>query len=129
MNKEIFFHIGLSKTGTKYLQNVVFPKLDNIKYIPKRLYHKAFKLIENTDYKRYLVSQELDQQFDREIKKWAQRYPQTKIIVVFRRQDSWFASQYKRFVKNGFRGDITQFIDIKYDNGYFKIKDGLFFKK
>ncbi len=129
MNKEIFLHTGLAKTGTKFLQNNFFPKLQGIKYIPKPLYHRSMDIIRSTNYKRYLVSQEYDQQFDEEIRKWAEFEPNTKVIIVFRRQDSWFASEYRRFVKNGFRGSFRDFIDIEHDGGYFKIKDGLYMPK
>ncbi len=129
MRKEIFLHTGLAKTGTKFLQHKFFPKLEGVNYIPKNKYHKAFALIEKSKARKILVSQEFDQQFDDELKKWAEIYPQTKIIIVFRRQDSWFASEYRRFVKNGFQGSFTDFIDLRSDKGYFKIKDGLYMPK
>ncbi len=129
MEKEIFLHTGLAKTGTKFLQLNFFPKLEDIKYIPKPLYYKSMDIIEKTNYQRYLVSQEYDQQFDREIRRWAKFNPKTKVIIVFRRQDSWFASEYRRFVKNGFVGSFTDFIDIVRDGGYFKIRDGMYMPK
>ncbi len=129
MDKEIFLHTGLAKTGTKFLQLNFFPKLKGIYYIPKPLYYKSMAIIERTNHKRYLVSQEYDQQFEKEIRKWAEFDPSTKVIIVFRRQDSWFASEYRRFVKNGFLGSIEDFIDLQRDGGYFKIKDGMYMPK
>ncbi len=129
MEKQIFLHTGLAKTGTKFLQQNFFPKLKGIKYIPKPLYHRSMKIIDATNYPKYLVSQEYDQQFEREIRRWAKYDPKTKVIIVFRRQDGWFASEYRRFVKNGFRGKFTDFIDLERDGGYFKISDGMYMPK
>jgi len=129
MKKEIFLHVGLAKTGTKFLQLNFFPKLKGLEYIPKPLYYKSIQIIEKSKSKRFLVSQEYDQQFEREIRKWAKFDPSIKVIIVFRSQDSWFASEYRRFVKNGFRGSIEEFIDLEHDGGYFKIKDGMYIPK
>ncbi len=129
VGREIFLHTGLAKTGTKFLQQNFFPKLKGIKYIPKPRYHRSMEFIQATDFPKYLVSQEYDQQFEREIRRWAKFDPGTKVIVVFRRQDGWFASEYRRFVKNGFRGSFRDFIDLQYDSGYFKISDGMYMPK
>ena len=127
--RQIFLHTGLAKTGTKFLQNKFFPKLKGIYYIPKPLYHKSQKIIQSTNYPRYLVSQEYDIQFEQEILRWSKFDPDTKVIIVFRRQDQWFKSEYKRYVKNGFRGSFTDFIDLKHDGGIFKVKDGFYMSK
>ncbi len=86
-------------------------------------------IIETTNYQRYLVSQEYDQQFDSEIRRWAKFDPSTRVFIIFRRQDSWFASEYRRFVKNGFLGSMEEFIDLSCDGGYFKINDGMYMPK
>ena len=40
MVKVIYFHVGISKTGSTFLQQRVFPFLKNIHYIPTRKYFK-----------------------------------------------------------------------------------------
>jgi len=40
--KIIYFHVGISKTGSTFLQNRVFPKLSKITYIPTNKYHRVF---------------------------------------------------------------------------------------
>lgn len=129
MDKEIFFHVGLAKTGTTYLQYRFFPYLRGIYYIQRTAYKKAFKIIDSTDYEKYLVSNEFDQQFYREVGKIAARYPSAKLIIVLRRHDSWLASEYKRFVKNGFAGSVRDFLDIYNDSGWWKIEDFLFWPR
>ncbi len=121
--KEIFFHVGTGKTGTTYLQYRVFPKFKNIYYIQRTRYKKSKEIIRNTNYDRYLLSREFDQQMEREVKWFAADFTDTTAIIVFRRHDSYIASQYRRFVKNGFTGKFTDFFDLENDNGYFKQKD------
>ncbi len=127
--KQIYFHVGLGKTASTYLQNRFFTKLKGIHYIHTSLYKKSKKIIQQTDHPKYLVSREFDQQLESEVKWFSSDFPDAKTIVFFRRQDGWIASQYKRFVKNGFPGTFAEFIDVEKDNGYWKKEDLLFYPK
>ena len=58
--------------------------------------------------------------------KWKEKFyifqkktPQFHPIIVFRRHDSYIASQYRRFVKNGFKDPFRLFFDLK-RKGFFK---------
>lgn len=121
--KEIYFHVGTGKTGSTFLQARVFPKYQGIHYFPTNRYRKIKQLILKTDSKKILVSREFDQQLEVEVKKFAASFPQAVPIIVFRKQDSYIASQYRRFVKNGFKGKFQDFIDLKEDKGRFNIQD------
>lgn len=131
MPKQVFFHVGLGKTGSTFLQYRVFPKLRGVKYIQRTKYRdfKYAKLIENSSDQKFLVSNEFDQQLEREARKIASKYPSAKIIVVLRRQDSWIASQYRRYVKNGLPKTFEEFIDINHDDGIWDREDLFFHKK
>lgn len=119
----IFFHVGTGKTGTTFLQYRVFPKFKGISYIQRTNYKRAKDIIRNSSDRHFLISREFDQQLEHEVKSFANDYPNTTPIIVFRKQDSYAASQYRRFVKNGFRGSITDFLDIDKDAGHFQIRD------
>lgn len=120
---EIYFHVGTGKTGSTFLQSRIFPLLKGIYYIPTNRYHKIFREIEKCSSSKILVSREFDQQLEREVKFFSKKYPNTIPIIVFRRHDSYIASQYRRFVKNGFTGNFHAFFDLKNNNGLFKQKD------
>ena len=120
MDKTIFYHVGTGKTGTTYLQYRVFPKMQGITYFQRTRFKKYPQLIAQSNDQRFLLSREFDQQLEREIKAFTKHYPDTTPIIVFRRHDSYIASQYRRFVKNGFRGSFTDFFDLDQDEGYFK---------
>lgn len=123
MSQKIFFHVGLSKTGSTFLQQQIFPKLKGIHYVPTVKYRKALDLIPKITTDKVLVSREFDQQFEQEIKKFSTEYPDAYPIIVFREPGSWAVSNYKRFVKNGHPISFTEFIDIQKDEGLFKIQD------
>lgn len=127
--KKIFTHVGLGKTGTTFLQYRVFPMFVGLYYIQRTRYRKVTQIINSTNYSKYLVSNEFDQQLEHEVKKFSVSFPDATPIIVFRRHDSYIASQYRRFVKNGFRGTFTDFFDMENDNGYFKKQDLDYFRQ
>jgi len=122
-NKEIFFHVGTAKTGSTFLQYRVFPKFKGLYYIQRTRFRRVDKIIANCKDDKILVSAEFDQQFEDEVSKFGSKYPNTTAIVVFRRHDSYIASQYRRFVKNGFTGSFKEFFDLENDQGYFRQLD------
>jgi hypothetical protein len=131
MAKQVFFHVGLGKTGSIYLQYRVFPKLQGIKYIQRDKYRdfKYVKLIENSSDQKFLVSTGFDRQLEKEANNIASKYPQARIIVVLRRHDAWIASQYRRHVKNGYPKTFEEFIDVENDEGDWEQKDLYFYPK
>ncbi|MBV6647048.1 MAG: hypothetical protein KI790_16440 [Cyclobacteriaceae bacterium] len=126
---EVYFHVGLGKVASTYLQKRVFPKLEGIRYIPTVRYKKSKQIIAKGHHKKYLVSREFDRQFEREVRWFTETYPQARIIVIFRRHDSWVASQYRRYVKNGWSDDFRQFFDLEKDQGFWKQTDLYFYPK
>jgi len=129
MKKEIYFHVGLSKTASTYLQNKFFNKLEGINYIGHQNYKNYEQIIEDSNDKKILVSREFDRQFKDELIKFSEHYSRAKIIIVLRRHDSWIASQYRRYVKNGGTKEFEQFFDLKNDLGLWKLEEANFSKK
>lgn len=121
--KQIYFHVGLGKTGTTYLQYELFPKLKGIYYIQRTRYQNAIDIINKTNHPSYLVSREFDQQLPEEVAHFSKHFPDAKVIIVFRRHDGWIASQYRRFAKNGIHVDFNTFFDIDNDRGQWKQAD------
>lgn len=126
---EIFFHVGLGKTASTYLQHSVFPHFKGIHYIPTNHYKKSLSIIEKGKHNRYLVSREFDRQFEDEVSKFCTVHPDAHIIVVFRRQDKWIASQYKRHVKGGFYKEFKDFLDVELNKGFWDRKELIFMDK
>ena len=127
--KEIFFHVGLGKVASTYLQYAFFPKLKGLQYIQRTNYQKSPHIVKKSSEKRFLVSREFDQQLEEECRWFSSFFPEARIILIFRRHDSWIASQYRRYLKNGESLTFTEFIDVKKDNGLWKLSDLDFYKK
>lgn len=125
---EVYFHIGLGKTGTKYLQFDFFPKLKGINYIPMTKFKKSKKIIKSKGKGKFLVSRECDERFEEMVRWFAEDFPDAGIVMVLRRQDEWIYSQFKRLIKNGRTWKFEEFFNFE-DKGYFKIKDLYFYNK
>lgn len=117
---EIFFHVGLGRTATTFMQRSVFPKFKNIYYINKHHYRKADQIIAATQQDKYLISHEFSKELNKEMKQFSYKYPNAKIIIVFRRHDKWIASHYKRSLKNGFPSGFKGYFDLDKDTGFWK---------
>jgi len=124
---EIYFHVGLGKVASTYLQHRLFPKLQQIHYIPTRKYRQVPKIIAKEKYGRYFVSREFDQQLEREVAWFSSFYSDVHPIIVFRRHDGWIASQYRRYVKNGGHLSFQGFFDVEGDSGLWKRADLTFY--
>lgn len=126
---EIYFHVGLGKTASTYLQYKLFPKLKGIHYIQRTRYNDYPSIIEKHSDDKFLISREFDRQFIRETGKMAEYDPDARIIVVLRRNDSWIASQYRRYVKNGGFKSFDAFLDLENNRGYWEREEVLFYPK
>jgi hypothetical protein len=97
-----------------------------LKYIHTSRFYKYESYIAEEKDVDLLFSREFDRQFDLEMNKIAEKYPDAYIIVVLRSNEQWIASQYRRYVKNGGSRPFEEFIDIKENKGVWKIKDAEF---
>ncbi|MDH5474889.1 MAG: sulfotransferase domain-containing protein [Cyclobacteriaceae bacterium] len=128
-NPEIYFHVGLGKTASTYLQMDVFPKFNNIHYIHTNKYKKAKEIIAEGKYDHYLVSREFDRQLEDEVRKFSSKYPDTHPIIILRRHDGWMASQYRRQVKNGNTYSFTEYFDVINNKGIWDRSEADFHNK
>jgi len=127
--QQIFFHVGLGKVASTYLQYAFFPKLTGVQYIQRTRYKKAPQIIKKSKASTILISREFDQQLEEECRWFSTYYPNTHIIMLLRRHDSWIASQYRRFVKNGESMTFLEFLNVHDDSGRWKINDLKYFDK
>ena len=128
----VFFHVGLGKAASTYLQHAFFPALEGVRYVPRSAYKRAPDRIRaSPEGPAWLVSREFDQQLERECRWFREAMPEADIrpIIVLRRQDAWLASQYRRHVKNGSPIAFTEFLDVAADQGLWHTSDACFFPK
>lgn len=119
----IFFHVGLGKVASTYLQYRFFPNLQGVSYIQRTRYRKAPQIIDREQAFPYLVSREFDRQLPEEVAWFSRYYHDVQPLILLRRHDEWIASQYRRYLKNGGQASLPSFLDLEHDQGKWKISE------
>ena len=125
---KVFFHLGLKKTGSTYLQKNIFPKLKGIRYYGKREFQKYKEKLNTDNHEKYLFSHEFDASLETKLKEISEDIPQARIILVLRRQDNWVASKYKYYIKKHGYKNFEEFFDLASNTGLWK-KEEFYFRK
>ncbi len=129
--KQIFFHVGLHKTASTFLQQNVFPNFYGITYIDKKDFEIKDSIIKETNCRNILLSRETypeEKSGLRRIKDVARKYPTTIPVLVLREHGQWVVSRYKHYLKYGHR-DFDEFFDLKCDQGIIKKHNLEYMKK
>lgn len=116
----VFYHAGLGKVASTYLQKRVFPALDGICYIHRNRFRTHRRVIGRNEHDRYLLSRECGKYLDRRLKEISSIYPNARVLMFFRRHDEWIASHYRRYVKNGGHRPLEDYLDLDTDAGIWK---------
>jgi len=109
---QIFYHVGLGKAASTYLQKRVFPVLQDIRYVPRDRYRGYKALIERTRDERYLISREAAYRLGQRLDEFAAFKADARVILVLRRHDRWIASHYRRYLKNGGSAEFERYVDL-----------------
>lgn len=128
-NYEIYFHLGLPKTASTFVQYEIFPKLTDIKFYRKHKF-KLYKNLDKTELSgKYLFSSEKDRKLANVVDKISKLFPSAKIILVFRRHDDWILSKYKYYIRKHGHKSFKGFFDIESNTGKWKREELLYRKK
>ncbi|MDA3819501.1 MAG: hypothetical protein PF590_03410 [Candidatus Delongbacteria bacterium] len=121
--QNITFHAGLPRTASTYLQRNVFPAFKGITYVRKHAFGIHDEIIATAD-KPILLSTEMDlgkgKPNSRGLYTIAEKYPDTRIIIVLRRHDKWIASKYKYHIRKSGTMDFNSFFNLEPNNGFFR---------
>lgn len=128
----IFFHVGLHKTGTTFLQKAVFPKWQGITYLPWP-HLELFLRLESG--KTYLVSREglsgknwaHHAERDASLMKLAGMFPDAGILMSFRKHSGYITSSYRQYIQRGASVTFEEYFDPENDGGIMK-RDDFFFR-
>lgn len=116
---EIFFHVGLGKAASTYIQKAVFPALEGIHYIHRNRYRDYQRIIAKSQDTRFLVSREAALRLEQRVRECADFCPTGKVIFVVRRHDSWLASHFRRYLKNGGQLNFDQYCGMAGEDAVF----------
>ncbi|MFW6019928.1 MAG: hypothetical protein ACOCPM_05040 [Bacteroidales bacterium] len=124
--KQLFFHVGMPKTASTFLQNIVFPNYQDIVFIKKRNFKKHQKIIDNTQSDKILLSIEINVDKPNgyaKVKTIAGHYPGTKPILVLRKHSSWVRSKYKYYIRKHGGLPFDKYFDLENDQGKIKYEN------
>jgi len=130
-DKNIFFHVGLPKTGSTFLQRNVFPKFNGIRFIKKHDFKHRDRIIEQSTHDKILMSIEINPDVQSGLEKLqdvSQKYPHTHTIIVLRQQGSWLKSKYKYYLRKHGTRSFDRYFDIN-GTGILEPKNLLFYPK
>ncbi|MEA3476629.1 MAG: sulfotransferase [Bacteroidota bacterium] len=128
MNQEfdIYFHIGLPKVASTFLQREIFPNLISIEFHPKHKFYE-FKRLKGLDLKKkHLFSFEKFRGLEEAVEEIIEYFPEAKFIFLVRRQDQWILSKYKYYIRKHGWKDFEDYFDIENNKGVLRRED-LFF--
>lgn len=123
-----YFHVGLHKTASTYLQNVVFPHWPGIRYLRFRNLEYFLSL---PDAGKYLISCEnmsgatfatLDERC-RGLKRLAEMFPSANVIIAFRPHGDFIASLYSQYLRYGGQADFDGFFSLRRDDVVWNRRD------
>jgi len=126
---EIYFHLGLPKTASTFIQYEIFPNLTDIKFYHKHKFKLYKELDKNELSGKYLFSSEKDKKFEEVVDRISKVFPFAKIILVFRRHDDWILSKYKYYIRKHGPKSFKEFFDLESNNGKWKREELLYQKK
>jgi hypothetical protein len=130
----IFFHVGLHKTGTTFLQKAVFPKWQGVTYIPWPNLELFLRLDAG---KTYLVSREglsgknwaHHEERDASLKRLSEMFQDAQILISFRKHSGYITSSYRQYLQRGGPARFEQYFDLENDRGVMKREDFVFRRK
>jgi len=119
----LYFHVGMHKTGTSYMQQYVFPKLSGITFLSPHSPLDAFLRIEANG--KFLYSNERLagrlwaslEDVEYSIKRLAHLFPEARILMSFRPHHSFIVSSYKQYLHQGGCLSFCEFYDFNSDSG------------
>lgn len=117
---DIYFHLGLEKTGSTFYQNRIFKNLKNIRYHRKSRFKYYPQIISRYPESRHLFTYESDLLFNETVDLVAKHLPGANVFIVLRRQDSWLSSRYNYHIRKHGYFTLLGFFDLDGDNGFWK---------
>ena len=130
-DKNIFFHVGLPKTASTFLQRNVFPKFNEIEFIKKHDFKHRDRLIAKSNHQKILMSIELNpdvQSGKEKLEDVSEKYPNIYPIIVLRRHGSWLKSKYKYYLRKHGTHNFDGYFDLN-NSGILKTKNLMFYPK
>ena len=133
---KVYVHIGYPKTATTWFQKKLFPFIENIEYVDKKIIRRLFIQPDSLDFNSSAIRQYFEETYSRDIllslenfiggtnnphlnkfkrKEHALRlqevFPEAQILLFIRNQIDIIASSYNQYIKDGGTYGINKYIN------------------
>jgi hypothetical protein len=110
----VYWHLGLPKTASTYLQQRFFAQLTGVHYLHRTRFERALRAIEEKKHAGpVLYSREVGSDLEAKAKFVAQWHPEIRPIVVLRSHRQLIASYYRNRIKNGNGESFHEFLNLE----------------
>lgn len=125
----IYFHLGLPKVASTYLQRDIFPNLKGLKFYKKHKF-KKYKEVDSSKLSTHtLFSSEMDRGLETTLNHILTLHPEARIILLIRSHEDWVLSRYKYHIRKFGSFSLEEFVDLEQNQGHWKTEELLFSKK
>lgn len=125
----IYFHLGLPKVASTYLQRDIFPNLQNAHFYKKHKFIK-YKTIDSAQLEAHTIfSSEMDRGLEDTLDHILSLHPEARIILLIRSHEDWVLSRYKYHLRKFGSYSLEEFLDLDNNQGHWKTEELLFSKK
>ena len=109
---DITFHLGMSKSGSTFLQKNVFPLFTRINYAKKHDYQLHKLVPENPKTDNYLFSFELHKGLQKELDALSALHQDYKVVYILRKQEDWIKSKYNYYIRKHGHLAFGDFVNV-----------------
>lgn len=126
---DVYFHLGLPKVASTFLQKKIFPNFKAVLFHKKHSFNDYKNLDANSLSTKHLFSSEYDRGLEEVVDEIVAAFPNARFIFVVRRQDRWILSKYKYHIRKHGSESFEAFFNLTSEESLWKREELLFQKK
>jgi hypothetical protein len=125
----IYFHLGLPKVASTFLQLNIFPYFKGLEFNGKHRFEEFRNYEPSEESGDTLFSSEFDRGLEDVVDAAVERFPEAKFFLMVRRHDKWLVSRYKYYIRKHGHKSFEEFIDLDNNRGEWKLEELMWSKK
>jgi hypothetical protein len=108
----LYFHLGLPKVASTFLQKELFPKLEGIEFHKKHDFKDYHDLVDQPLKQSHLFSDEKMRGLEEKVEEITQKTRRARFILLFRSHRNWLISRYKYYIRKHGHLRFEEYFDL-----------------